>query len=286
MKILITGAGMIGRAVADELAERHDVTVFDVVAPADDVAWDVITGDLREPEVIEAACKGADVVIHTAALHGIHVKSHREVDFMDVNVTGTFNVLAAARDAGIQRVVIASSAAVFSGHGPVLTDELPPQGGDVYGLSKVLNESVAEHFRRKHDMEVVALRYGAIWQLLLQFDRPDVQDALGGARPDLVALAMGGGVTDLRDAVAANVAAALHEGPLGGSWSVLPTTMFAEASTNARASVAALFPDLVDSLPDTLAASRVFDAAPTEQALGIRIAYDQEYFLREAVQLL
>jgi len=286
MKILVTGAGLLGRSIADELAAGHDVTVLDVVAPATTGAWDVVVGDLRDPDATAKACQLQDVVIHTAALHGIHVHSHSETEFMEVNVTGTFNVLAAARDAAVRRVVISSSTAVFSGHGPVLHDDLPPRGGDVYGLTKVLDESMAEHFRRKHAMEVIALRYGAIWQLVLQFDRPDVQQALGGKRPDLVALAMGGGVTDLRDAVAANIAAALNQGPFDAAYSVLPTTLFDEASPNARDALAQRFPDLADSLPETLATGRVYDAARAERDLGITIAHGQEEFLRDALALV
>ena len=181
--------------------------------------------------------------------------------------------------------MISSSTAVFAGHGPVLTDDLRPTGGDVYGMTKVFDEEFGEFFRRKHGLEVVALRYGAIWQLVCEVDRPDVQSVLG-PKPDLIALALGGGVTDIRDAVAANVAATAHPGPLGLAYSVLPTTLLAEPAEDPRAAMVALVPDLADQLPDPLPGMRFYDAARTERDLDITIQHGQEEFLRAALSRL
>jgi len=282
MRILVTGGGLLGGAIADALASAHDVTVFDMVEPAVPRQWGCVTGDIRDPSAVAKACASAEGVVHTAALHHIHMSSFSQTEFMEINVTGTFNVLAAARDAGVRRVVQSSSAAVFAGHGPVLTDDLPAVGGDLYGLTKVFDEQLGDYFGRKHGTEVVALRYGAIWQLVADVDRPDVQEVFGG-RPDLVALALGGGVTDIRDVIAANVAAVLHDGPLKGVYSVLPTTLFSEPVSDARAAVAARLPELADRLPESLTIGRFYDAARTERALGFEIAHGQDYFLREAL---
>jgi nucleoside-diphosphate-sugar epimerase len=283
MKALVTGGGLLGRAIAGELVGGgHDVVVFDV-APPESADCDVIRGDLRDPTAVGKACTGVDVVVHTAALHHIHLGSATETEFVEINVTGTFNVLAAARDAGVRRVVLSSSTAVFAGHGPVLTDDLPPAGGDLYGLTKVFDEQLGAFFRAKHGLEVVVLRYGAIWQLVTQVDRPDIQAVFKGT-PDLVALALGGGVTDLRDAVTANVAAATHDGPLDAVYSVLPTTLLPGPVPDVRAAIAERVPDLAAQLPDPVVVGRFFDATRTERDLGITIRFGQEHFLREALQ--
>jgi nucleoside-diphosphate-sugar epimerase len=282
MKALVTGGGLLGQAIARELvAAGHDVVVFDVTAP-DSSIFEVVQGDLRDPAAVGKACTGVDVVVHTAALHHIHLGSATETEFVEINVTGTFNVLAAARDAGVRRVVLSSSTAVFAGHGPVLTDDLPPAGGDLYGLTKVFDEQLGAFFRAKHGLEVVALRYGAIWQLVTQVTRPDIQAVFRGT-PDLVALALGGGVTDLRDAVAANVAAALHPGSLEPVYSVLPTTLFSGPVDDVRAALAERLPDLASALPPAPVLGRFYDATRTEQALGIRITHGQDSFLRAAL---
>jgi nucleoside-diphosphate-sugar epimerase len=239
-------------------------------------------GDLRDVTAVGKACAGVDVVVHTAALHHIHLDSATETEFVEINVTGTFNVLAAARDAGVRRVVLSSSTAVFAGHGPVLTDDLPPAGGDLYGITKVFDEQLGAFFGARHGLEVVALRYGAIWQLVTQVDRPEIQAVFRGA-PDLVALALGGGVTDLRDAVAANVAAVTHEGPLEAVYSVLPTTLFPGPVPDAHAALVERLPDLAHQLPDAVDLGRFFDASRTERDLGITIRFGQEQFLRDAL---
>jgi nucleoside-diphosphate-sugar epimerase len=278
MRVLVTGGGLIGRSIAEALVERsHEVSLLDVSA-VESGAWQAIQADVRDPAAVAKACTGIEVVVHTAALHAIHFGSFTETEFLEINVTGTFNVLAAARDAGARRVVLSSSTAVFAGHGPVLTDDLPPAGSDVYGLTKVFDEQLGDFFRAKHDLEVVCLRYGAIWQLLLDWERPDVQAVFRG-KPDLVALALSGGVTDLRDAVAANVAAAEHEGPLAPAYSVLPTTLLPGPVDDPREALAALVP----GLPEQVTVGRFYDASRTERELGITIAHGQDAFLREAL---
>lgn len=280
MRILVTGGGLLGGAIAAALISEHEVTVLDAVSRGG--PWTSVVGDVRDADVVAKACAGMDGVVHTAALHHIHLRSFSETEFLEINVTGTFNVLAAARDAGVPRVVQSSSTAVFAGHGPVLTDDLVPSWGDLYGMTKAFDEQLGDFFGRTHSLEVVSLRYGAIWQLVTDVERADVQAVFGG-RPDLVALALSGGVTDLRDAVAANVAAVTRVGSLSGAFSVLPTTLLAGPVDDARAAVAAAVPDLADRLPAALTVGRSYDAGRTEQLLGIRLAYGQDHFLREAL---
>src|SRR5262245_38486637 len=97
MKVLVTGAGLVGAALARRLAqENHEVSVFALAPRRGDLAVGQIQGDLRDPEAVRGAVEGAEGVFHTAALHSVHFASFSNQDFMDINVTGTYNVLEAA----------------------------------------------------------------------------------------------------------------------------------------------------------------------------------------------
>lgn len=133
----------------------------------DDDRGECIVGDVRDIDAVRAAVSGVDAIVHAAALHGIHLAKWRPEDFWAINVTGTFNVYEAAREAGIKRVVLCSTMGVYgdSSRPPAdawgVVDErnalLP---GDVYGMSKKLCEEIATVYARKWGITTVALRLG------------------------------------------------------------------------------------------------------------------------------
>jgi len=108
-----------------------------------------------------------DAVVHGAALHGIHLQKWPPEAFWSVNVTGTFNLLEAARAAGVRRLVLCSTMAVYgaSAEPPpdgwaMVTDDSPALPEDVYGMSKWLCEHLGRYYARRWAIPTVALRLG------------------------------------------------------------------------------------------------------------------------------
>jgi UDP-glucose 4-epimerase len=160
-RIAVTGgAGLLGRYVVRELMADCDVTVIDLKPAPEDVAF--VQADVRDLEAMRAALRGHDAVVHLAALdHGI---VPQEEAYIDVNVRGTWHVMQAAEEAGVGRVVLASSVAAvgLGAHNlppvlPIPTDvTLAPL--DSYGLSKQACEAIARVFVRRGPMNAICLR--------------------------------------------------------------------------------------------------------------------------------
>ena len=165
-KVLLTGGGgLVGSILVPMLKEKYDVTHFDV-KPTDD-GLPFIEGDLRDSEMVKKACEGMDAVLHIGALHGPAWKECGDDMGFDVNVTGTKNVLEAAAEAGVQRVVFASSIWA-TGHGSPaapslpIDEDLPREPAEMYGLTKILCEKMCRYAAAKHEMSTIVLRPGGI----------------------------------------------------------------------------------------------------------------------------
>ncbi|HEX2563986.1 MAG TPA: NAD-dependent epimerase/dehydratase family protein, partial [Acidimicrobiales bacterium] len=135
--VLVTGgSGYFGSILAGMALERGDrVRVFDLNPPAPRPGIEYIAGDVRDRAAATAACRGADVVLHNVA----QVPLARDRDlFWSVNVTGTANVLLAARDCGVAKVVHTSSSAIFGipERNPV-TEDTPGRPLEAYGKAKL-----------------------------------------------------------------------------------------------------------------------------------------------------
>lgn len=168
MKILLTGAGgNLGRVLAPALAAAgHELRLFDF-RPLESSPFETVVGDVRNLDDIRSAVAGVDAIVHAAALHGIHLSKWKPEDFWAINVTGTFHVFEAAREAGIKRVVLCSTMGVYgeSARAPedawnLVTEALPLLPGDVYGLSKKLCEELGATYGRRWGVTTVALRLG------------------------------------------------------------------------------------------------------------------------------
>lgn len=137
MNVLVTGgSGYFGCTLRRLLRERGDaVRTFDLV-PSDDLAADesFLQGDIRDAAAVRRACEGIDVVHHNVAQVPLAKDRHL---FESVNVTGTENLLAAARDAGVRKVIYTSSSAVFGvpERNPV-TEDMAPRPQEAYGRAK------------------------------------------------------------------------------------------------------------------------------------------------------
>ena len=169
MRYLITGgAGFIGSNTVDELVRRrHTVVVLDDLSSGKLENLSAVQGKVEllrhsvtDLEKLREACRGVDYVLHLAARTSVPRSVMNPVETNDVNVDGTLNVLVAARDAKVKRVVFAGSSSVY-GETPVLPkhEEMPPAPISPYGVSKLAAEIYGQVFRRCYGLEFVSLRY-------------------------------------------------------------------------------------------------------------------------------
>jgi UDP-glucose 4-epimerase len=169
-KILVTGgAGLVGSAIVDQLvAQGVEVVVYDsfIRGKIDHLAQArsrgnvrVIQADLRDREKLRDAIRGMDYVVHQAAAWLRACQQEPRLS-LDVNIAGTFNLLESCVEAGVKKVVAASSSSVY-GEGLYLpTDEKHPYNNDLfYGASKVANEQHYRSFHKKYGLDYIAFRY-------------------------------------------------------------------------------------------------------------------------------
>ena len=169
MKVLVTGGGgFIGSNLATALLQRgDDVRILDNFSTGNrinlaDVPGDVevVEGELRSYERVHAATRGVEVVFHQGALPSVPRSVQDPLTTSAVNVEGTLNVLLAARDEGVRRVVFASSSSVYGNSGELPRIETAhPDPISPYGVSKLAAERYCVSFSRVYALETVALRY-------------------------------------------------------------------------------------------------------------------------------
>ena len=169
MNYLVTGgAGFIGSNIVEELVRRGEsVRVLDnfstgkksnLAQVLDRIT--LIEGDLRSYHIVREAVDGIDIVLHQAALPSVPRSVRDPITSNDVNVAGTLNLLYAAKDARVRRVVSASSSSVYGD-----SHELPKHEGIVpdpispYAVSKLAAEKYCTVFSRVYGLETISLRY-------------------------------------------------------------------------------------------------------------------------------
>jgi UDP-glucose 4-epimerase len=166
--VVTGGAGFIGsHIIAALLARGERVRIIDNFATGhrsnlsdfrDDV--DLIEGDIRSYERAHKAVQGADYVVHLAALPSVPRSVQDPLTTNEVNVTGTLNILSASRDAGVRRVVFASSSSVYGASRELPKHEsMRPAPISPYAVSKLAAEQYCMAFNAVYDLEAVALRY-------------------------------------------------------------------------------------------------------------------------------
>jgi NAD dependent epimerase/dehydratase len=172
-KILVTGAdGFIGSHLTEALVRAgHDVRPFVYYNSFNSWGWldnsdieiksalDVFAGDIRDPHGVREAMKGCDTVLHLAALIAIPYSYHSPDAYVQTNVTGTLNVLQAARDLGVGRVVHTSTSEVYGTAQFVpITEEHPLVGQSPYSATKIAADQMAIAFHRSFSTPAVVLR--------------------------------------------------------------------------------------------------------------------------------
>jgi len=172
-KVLITGAdGFIGSHLAEFLVQQGaEVTALALYNSFDNHGWldtlpaqtrgalKLVRGDIRDLRQITNMCQNQGVVFHLAALIGIPYSYETPSSYVATNVQGTVNLLTAALDAGVSKVVHTSTSEVYgTAQFTPITEAHPLQGQSPYSASKISADMMAESFARSFDLPVVTLR--------------------------------------------------------------------------------------------------------------------------------
>jgi dTDP-glucose 4,6-dehydratase len=173
MKLLVTGAdGFIGSHLTETMVRTgHDVKAFVLYNSfnswgwldqcADDVKgnFEVFPGDIRDSNGVRTAMQGCDAVMHLAALIAIPYSYHSPDTYVDTNIKGTLNIVQAARELGLQRVIHTSTSEVYGTAQYVpINEEHPLQGQSPYSATKIGADQIADSFYRSFDTPVVTIR--------------------------------------------------------------------------------------------------------------------------------
>lgn len=173
MNVLVTGAdGFIGSHLTEELVRAgHSVKAFALYNSFNSWGWldycdaevkgefEIFSGDIRDPNGVKEAMKGNEAVIHLAALIGIPYSYHSPDSYVDTNIKGTLNILQAARELDIRRIIHTSTSEVYGTAKFVpITEDHPLQGQSPYSATKIGADQVAYSFNASFDLPVVIAR--------------------------------------------------------------------------------------------------------------------------------
>lgn len=189
---------LLGQRVTalDNLATGHRHNLAQVQANVGPEHWrrcHVILGDIRDPATCARACAGVDLVLHQAALGSVTRSLEDPVLTNAVNIDGFLNILTAARDAGVRRLVYAASSSTYGDHTDVAKHEsrigrpLSP-----YAVTKYVNELYADVYARSYGLESIGLRYFNVFG-----PRQDPQGAYAAVIPQWIAGLLAGAGVDI-----------------------------------------------------------------------------------------
>ncbi len=172
-KVLVTGAdGFIGSHLVELLVQSgYQVKAFCCYNSFNSWGWldtfskelldqiEIFTGDIRDPNGVRTAMDGIDIVFHLAALIAIPFSYHSPDSYIDTNVKGTLNILQAARDCQVERILITSTSEVYGTAQFVPITELhPKQGQSPYSASKIGADAIADSFFRSFNLPITIVR--------------------------------------------------------------------------------------------------------------------------------
>lgn len=171
MKYIVTGgAGFIGSHIVEDLVRpEHDVVILDNlfsarmenIAPLlkkENVSF--VNGSITDLPLLRQTFEGADGIFHQGAIASVPWSVAHPLKTHEVNLSGTLNVLSAARDCGVKKLVFASSAAVYGDHPTLPAQEaLIPETLSPYAVSKLAGEYYCSVFSRLYDLRCISLRY-------------------------------------------------------------------------------------------------------------------------------
>lgn len=300
---LVTGgAGFIGSHIVETLVrEGNQVRVLDDLSSGKEAnlsafrsAVEFIRGDIRDAQLVREATQGVEIIFHEAALGSVPRSVADPVTTHEVNITGTLNVFLAARDAGVKRIVYASSSSVY-GETPVLPkrEEMTPQPLSPYALSKLVGEHYASVFKHIYDFEVVALRYFNIFG-----PRQDPESQYAAVIPRFITALLGGtsptvygdglqsrDFTYVDNVVNANLLAAEAEGVAGRAFNVACGGRYTLLDLLAR--LKKIIGSDIDPIHEDARAGDVRDSQASieaaEKAFGYRVSVDFDEGLRNTI---
>ncbi|WDI31271.1 NAD(P)-dependent oxidoreductase [Hyphococcus flavus] len=231
MKILVTGSsGHLGEALMRLLrSTAHDAIGLDIKPGP----YTALAGSITDADFANAHVRDVDAVIHTATLHKPHVATHSRQDFVDVNITGTLNLLEAAREHGAGAFIFTSTTSAF-GHvlrpeegAPAawVTEELRPKPKNIYGITKLAAEHLCSLFHEKYALNTLILRTSRF------FPEEDDSRAIRDGYDDLNAKVneLLYRRVDIEDAANAHLCALKRAGDIGfGRYIISATAPFSE----------------------------------------------------------
>lgn len=166
MRILVTGgAGFIGRHLVESFLSEHEITIYDNLSNSSksDIAHlldkvNFVKGDILDYKTLLKSSKGVDVVIHLAAKIDVEDSINHPEQTMNVNVNGTQNVLQCCVKNKINKIIFASSAAVYGDNDEMITEKSQTNPISPYGNSKLLAENKIRSFAQKNNLDAIILR--------------------------------------------------------------------------------------------------------------------------------
>lgn len=229
MKILVTGsAGHLGEALVRVLRGRgHEVVALDILASHATTQ----VGSVVDRSFVARCMRGVEWVFHPATLHKPHVATHSRQDFVDVNVTGTLNLLEEAVAAGVKSFVFTSTTSVFGdalapppgAPAAWVTEEVAPMPKNIYGVTKAAAEDLCQLFHRNQKLACLVLRTSRFFPEA--DDSKDVREAF--ADENVKANEFLYRRVDIEDVVDAHLLAAERAPSLGfGKYIISATTPF------------------------------------------------------------
>lgn len=170
-RVLVTGgAGFIGANLLRRLDESHDIRVLDNLQRGSrdllppDREIDLIEGDIRDPDAVARAMDGTELVIHLAAFGSVVESVTDPVENFEINVRGTFEVLRGAANAGVERLVFASTGgAIMGNQEPPIDERSLPWPISPYGASKLCGEAYLHAFAGSFGIRPIALRFANVY---------------------------------------------------------------------------------------------------------------------------
>lgn len=172
-KVLVTGAdGFIGSHLVEFLVEKgYRVKAFCYYNSFNSWGWldtldkqileqiEIFTGDIRDPNGVRKAIEGVDIVYHLAALIAIPFSYYSPDSYVETNIKGTLNVVQAARDYNVKRILVTSTSEVYGTAQFVpITEEHPKQPQSPYSATKIGADSIADSFYRSFDLPITIVR--------------------------------------------------------------------------------------------------------------------------------